>query len=102
MPTIGLDCNVILDGQGYWIMNDSYRMERPRVHRGTYNRTSSAGSSGVGMRYVDMGPGKRVWSMDVICYQAIRDFAGNFIGSTGQAYRDALHASYQKKKTILS
>jgi hypothetical protein len=101
MPTIGLDCQVILDGQGYWLMNDSYACHRPRVHRGDYNRNPASGTAGVGLKYVDMGPGKRLWVMDVICWQAIRDYAGNPVTTTGQAYRDALHTSYQKRKTQL-
>lgn len=102
MPTIGLDCMVILDGTGYFIEPDHFSMIRPRVRRADYNRTAAAGGAGVGERYVDMGPAKREWRFIVVAFQAMRDYAGRTVTSTGQVQRDALHASYNKVNTTLS
>jgi hypothetical protein len=49
-----------------------------------------------------MGPGKREWSFIVVAFQAMRTYAGQFVSSTGQQYRDALHTSYQKVNTTLA
>jgi len=49
-----------------------------------------------------MGPGKREWRFIVVAFQAIRTYAGVSVASTGQQYRDALHASYGKVNTTLS
>lgn len=102
MPTLGLDCHIILDGTGYWIDPNAYHMIRQRNRRAVSNRTPASGSAGAGQRYIDLGPGKREWQIAVICYQAIHDYAGNPVSSTGQQYRDALHTSYQKVNTTLS
>lgn len=102
MATIGLDCNIILDGTGYWVEPDTFSMARPRVRSAVSNRTAASGSAGAGERYVDLGPGKREWSFIIAAFQAIRDYAGNPIATTGQTYRDALHTSYQKVNTTLS
>ncbi len=102
MPTIGTDCMLILDGQGYWIEPDSYSVRRPRVRTAQHNRTISAGGAGAGERYVDFGPGKRVFSFTVLAYQSIRDYAGQLVTTTGQQYRDALHTSYEQVNTTLS
>lgn len=101
MTTIGTDCMLILDGQGYWIEPDSYGVRQPRVRAAQHNRQIAAGGSGAGERYVDFGPGKREFHFNVLCYQAIRDYAGSLVTTTGQAYRDALHASYARVNTVL-
>src|SRR5579884_2085317 len=102
MPTIGTDCHLILDGQGYLIEPNSYTLARPRVRRAEHTRTAASGSTGAGERYLDMGPGKREWSFVVVAFQAMRDFTGNLVSATGQQYRDALHTSYQKVATVLA
>lgn len=101
MPTIGLDCHLILDGQGYWIEPASFKVARPRVRSATLNRTMG-GSVGAGERTLDQGPGKREWTFIVLAFQAIRDYTGAFITTTGQQYRDALHTSYNKLNTPLA
>lgn len=100
MPTVGLDCQIILDGSGYWIEPDSYQLIRQRIRRSVSNRVPG-GAVGAGERYVDLGPGKREWAMTLACYQAMRDYAGAFLSQTGQQQRDALHASYNKVNTTL-
>lgn len=102
MPTIGTDCMLILDGQGYWVDPASFTVRRPRVRAAQHNRTTASGSSGAGERYVDFGPGKREWRFTVLAYQAIRDYAGQPVTTTGQQYRDALHASYAQLNTELA
>jgi hypothetical protein len=102
LPTIGLDCEIILDGTGYFIEPASFHLARPRVRRADLTRTAASGGAGVGERYVDQGRAKREWSFTVLAHQAMKDFAGNAVGSTGQTYRDALHTSYQKVATTIS
>ncbi len=76
MATIGVDCQVVLDGTGYWIERHSYRLHRPRLRRASV-------TAGGGERYVDAGPGKRVWAFTVLAV-------------SGQGYRDSLVASYAR------
>lgn len=104
MPTIGLDCHLILDGTGYFIEPHSFAVVRPRVRSSTYNRLASnpATRAGAGERYVDQGHGKREWQFIVVAWQAIDTFAGQRVTLTGQQYRDALWTSYEKVNTTLS
>ncbi|MGI8825261.1 MAG: hypothetical protein ACR2JC_06420 [Chloroflexota bacterium] len=104
MATIGLDCQLILDGTGYFIEPDSYHMVRSRVRASTANvlAANPVTHFGVGERYVDQGPGKRVWSFAVLAWQAIDTYAGQRVVTTGQQYRGALHASYEKVATPLT
>ena len=102
MPTIGVDCMIILDGTGYWIEPGSYLVSRPRVFHAQLTRAPASGGQGVTERVVDFGPQKREFSFIVVAFQAIKDYSGNFVTSTGQAYRDALTASYEKVSTVLS
>jgi hypothetical protein len=106
MPTIGLDCQIILDGQGYWIDPQSFTMARPRVRRADLTKTAATQSSGYGAgvaeRYLDLGPGKRQWVFIVQAFQVMLDYSGHTVSSIGQQYRDALHASYEKINSTLS
>src|SRR5947209_7486077 len=102
MPTIGLDCELILDGTGYFIERSSFKVVRPRVRRADHNRVPAAAGAGAGERYLDLGPGKREWSFVILAHQAMRAFDGTPVSSTGQQLRDALHTSYEKVNTILA
>lgn len=102
MATIGLDCQLILDGQGYFIEPSSFVVTRPRVRSAQHNRQVAVGGNGAGERYIDTGPGKREWAFTIIAYQAIRDYAGREVSFTGQQYRDALQTSYNKVNTTLA
>ncbi len=102
MPTIGLDSMLILDGNGFWIEPSSYHVRRPRVRAAVLNRTIAAGGLGVGERHVDFGPAKREWEFTVVAFQAMKDYAGRTVTTTGQSYHDQLVASYEKVNTILS
>lgn len=79
MPTIGLDCQLILDGVGYWIEPGSYLLQRPRQAAATGNRILAANHLGAGERYVDFGPQKRQWTFVVPCFQAMKDYSGHDI-----------------------
>ena len=87
MATIGVDCECILDGSGYFVKPGTYRMKQPRVRKATVRADS-------GESYVDLGPGKRVWSMILLCMNDLLKYDGTATGKTGQQYRDALRASY--------
>jgi hypothetical protein len=101
MPTIGLDCMLILDGNGFWIEPSTYLVRRPRVRSAALNRTIAAGGLGVGERNVDFGPAKREWLFTVVAFQAMKDYAGRTVSTTGQQYRDQITTSYEKVNTIL-
>ncbi len=62
-------------------------MHQPRVRKATVRADG-------GESYVDLGPGKRVWSMIVLCLNDLLKYDGTSTGLTGQQYRDALRASY--------
>jgi hypothetical protein len=101
MATIGLDCMLILDGNGFWIEPSTYLVRRPRVRSAALNRTIAAGGLGVGERNVDFGPAKREWLFTVVAFQAMKDYAGRTVSTTGQQYRDQITTSYEKVNTIL-
>lgn len=87
MATIGIDAEVILDGTGYFVKPGSYRMKQPRIRKATVRADG-------GLSYVDLGPGKRVWSMVILCMNDMVRYDGVTTGITGQQYRDALRSSY--------
>ena len=87
MATIGVDCEVIIDGTGFYLAAGSYTMRQPRTREMTLRADSGAS-------YVDLGPGKRVWSMTVLCLNELAGYDGTSTGKTGQQYRDALRTSY--------
>src|SRR5271165_3621472 len=87
MATIGLDCEIVLDSNGYYVKPGSYQMQQPRIRKATV-RADGAES------YVDLGPGKRAWSMTILCINNLLRYDGVASGQTGQQYRDALRTSY--------
>ena len=95
MALIGVDCQVILDGTGYWIEPRSYSVHRPRVRK-------AAITKGGGERYVDAGPGKRVWAFTILAVNDLVRYDGQPVGLSGQQFRDALLASYARVATTLS
>jgi hypothetical protein len=86
---VGLDCQLALDGAGYWVEPHSYKVSRPRLRKASV-------TLGGGERYVDVGPGKRVWSFTVLALNDLTRYDGQPTGLSGQQYRDALLASYAK------
>jgi hypothetical protein len=95
MPTINVDCEVILDGTGYLVKPGSYLLERPRVRRATVRADGNES-------YVDLGPGKRAWRFTALALNNLAKYDGTPTGLTGQQYRDALWTSYAKVATALS
>jgi hypothetical protein len=87
MANIGQDCEVIIDDTGYFVKPGTYRMKQPRVRKATVRADN-------GEAYVDLGPGKRTWSMVLLCYNDLLKYDGTPTGQTGQQYRDALRTSY--------
>ncbi len=87
MATIGVDCEIILDGTGYFVKAGSYHMKQPRIRKAT---TRADGT----LSYVDLGPGRRAWSLVILCKNDLLRYDGTPTSLTGQQYRDALRSSY--------
>jgi hypothetical protein len=87
MATIGQDCEVIINGTGFFVKPRSYKMQQPRIRKATVRADG-------GLAYVDLGPGKRVWSMTILCLNDQVKYDGTPTGLSGQQYRDALRTSY--------
>ena len=119
MPSIGLDCQIILDGAGYFVAPGTYVMIRPKQAVITKTRGTApslpvptqavgpglpapaARTGGVPVTILDRGPNQRVWKMDVLCLNSLKRYDGSGLGAVGQQLRDQLHASYEKVATIL-
>ena len=105
MATVGTDCQLILDGIGYWIEPSSYQVTRPRVRRAdlTGQAASPVGpGAGSGEKYIDRGPGKRDWKFIIVAFNALTKYDGTVQVTTGQQIHDSLQTSYNKVNTILS
>ena len=87
MPSIGVDCEVIIDNAGFMIKPGTYQIKQPRIRHTSYRADGSLSS-------VDLGPGKRLWSMTVLARNDLLRYDGTSTGLTGQQYRDALRSSY--------
>src|SRR6266496_574162 len=87
MSVIGQDCEVILDGTGYMVKPGSFVMRQPRIRQAT---TRADGGEG----YVDLGPGKREWSMTILCLNDLTRYDSMPTGLSGQQYRNSLRNSY--------
>jgi hypothetical protein len=95
MAVVGVDCHVILDGQGYYLAPRSYQVARPRVRRTTLTVQGSE-------RWVDQGPGKRVWRFTVLALNDLQAYGGGPVGMSGEAIRAVLEASYARVGTALA
>lgn len=84
---IGQNCEVILDGTGYFIKPGTYIVHQPRIRKATIRADGS-------QAYVDLGPGKRIWKFVIICLNDLTAYDQTPTGLTGQQYRDALRTSY--------
>jgi len=89
MPTIGVDCQIVLDAVGYFVAPRSYAMKRPRLRKASVTKSGQE-------RYVDLGPGKREWHMTLLCLNQLVDYSGQTLPTSGRALRDGLRASYEK------
>jgi hypothetical protein len=104
MPAIGVDCQLILDGNGYWLEPASFRVARPRVRRADLTGIAAdpAGAgTGAGESYSDRGPGKRVWSFIVVAFNGMTTYAGTPVAAGGQQIHDLLRTSYNRVNTPL-
>ena len=75
MSTIGVDCELIIDSTGYFVKPGTYKMKQPRVRKATVRADG-------GESYVDLGPGKRAWSMVVLCLNELLKYDGTQTGLT--------------------
>jgi hypothetical protein len=89
MVTLGVDCQVILDGVGYFVEPRTYLMKRTRLRKASVTK-------GGAERYVDSGPGKREWHLTVLCLNEMADYTGQLLPVGGRALRESLRASYEK------
>lgn len=87
MPTIGVDAEVIIDGTGYFVRPKSYKMHQPRIRKATVRADG-------GQAYVDLGAGRRIWTLTILCLNDQLKYDGTPTNINGQHYRDALRASY--------
>jgi hypothetical protein len=87
MPTIGVDAEVIIDGSGYFVRPRSYKMQQPRIRKATVRADG-------GQAYVDLGPGRRTWTLTILCVNDQLKYDGTPTNVSGQQYRDALRTSY--------
>ena len=107
MPTIGVDCQVILNGRGYFVQPGTYKMARPRVAAMTPMRSLPPGENpndwlqGVPIRWTDRGPRQRIWTMKIQCYNTLLKYDGSPTGIRAEEYRDALQNDYQRTAMIL-
>ncbi|HEY0755441.1 MAG TPA: hypothetical protein VGD98_15900 [Ktedonobacteraceae bacterium] len=85
--TIGLDAEIGLDGTGYFVKPGSYSVKQPRIRKATVRADG-------GESYIDLGPGRREWSMSILCLNDLLKYDGTASGKSGQQYRDTLRASY--------
>src|SRR5690348_3739798 len=95
MPTIGLDCQIILDAQGYMVAPHTYQLMRPRVRKTTLTLSGAE-------RTTDLGPGKHVWKFVVLALNDRQTYGGGPLGLSGEAIREQLEASYAKIATPLA
>jgi len=89
MPTLSVDCQIILDGVGYFVEPRAYAMKRPRLRKATITKNGAE-------RYVDLGPAKREWRLVLLCLNGLTTYTGQLLPTTGQALRESLRASYEK------
>jgi hypothetical protein len=87
MGTIGVDAEVLIDGNPFFLKPLSYVCSQPRIRKATVRADG-------GEAYVDLGPGKRIWHMTVLCVNDLTTYSGTSTGISGQQYRDALRSAY--------
>ena len=78
---------MIIDSNGFFIVPNSYIVKQPRIRKASYRADGT-------LAYVDLGPGKRLFSMIIICKNQLLKYDGTTISTTGQQFRDNLKSSY--------
>src|SRR5436305_985504 len=84
---IGSNCEVIIDGTGYFIVPESYIIKQPRISKEQYRADGT-------LSYVDIGAGKREFLMMILAKNDLYGYDGVLTGVSGQTYRDNLRSSY--------
>lgn len=84
---IGQNCHIILDGTGYYVKPLSYKIKRPRIAKAQYRADGS-------LSFVDIGPGKRTFTMTILAKNELPNYDGTTNSNTGEQFRDALVSSY--------
>ncbi len=105
MPTVGTDCQLIIDGNGYFIEPHSYQVIRPRVRRtDLLGQAASPVSPGAGSgeRYIDRGPAKREWKFIVVAFNNLTTYTGSVETTTGQTLHDQLQFTYNKVNVTIA
>ena len=93
MPTVGEDCSVILDGNGYFVEPGTYRVEISKI-------VATAPDAAAGPAAVDLGAGKQVWHFTVLAYTNHLNRNGTVNATSAAAYRANLRASYAKAAAL--
>jgi len=93
VPTIGVDCQVILDGAGYFVEPHGYAMKRARLRKASVTKGGSE-------RYVDLGPGKREWHLVLLCLNGLTDATGQPLAVNGETLRENVRTSYEKAPAL--
>ena len=93
MATRGVDCQILIDGSGYFVEPRTYALKRLRIRKAVITKGGQE-------RYTDSGPGKRVWHMILLCLNNLQDYTGQPLPATGLSIRNALIASYNKLSTV--
>ncbi len=105
MPTVGTDCQLIIDGNGYFIEPHSYQVIRPRVRRtDLLGQAASPVSPGAGSgeRYIDRGLAKREWKFIVVAFNNLTTYTGSVETTTGQTLHDQLQFTYNKVNVTIA
>ena len=93
MPTVGEDCSVILDGNGYFVKPGSYRVEISKI-------VATVPDAAAGPATVDLGAGKQVWHFTVLAYANHLNHNGTVNATAAATYRANLRASYAKTQAL--
>jgi hypothetical protein len=93
MPTVGEDCTVVLDGNGYFIRPGSYRVEVPKI-------IATAPEAAAGPAAVDLGAGKQVWHFTALAYSNHLNHNGTVNATSAATYRANLRASFAKVEAL--
>lgn len=93
MPTVGEDCSVILDGNGYFVKPGSYRVETSKI-------VATAPDAAAGPAAVDLGAGKQVWHFTVLAYTNHLNRNGTVNATAAATYRANLRTSYAKAAAL--
>ena len=101
MPTIGTDCQIILDGNGYFVQPAGYKMTRPKVAIRAKTRGPALPNQPVPTRWTDRGPSERVWVLKILCSNSLKDYDGHPLTLTGHQMRENLRTSYNRTAQLL-